>query len=586
MASHVIFAPTVNSYEPAFLYNGDCEVNFTLSDFNDREQIETAHAVVYNLNSGNNVVNKDYQGSDEVLTATGTIFNLEITTVNASKRMYKTVIKKEYINNENPAHWDVGGIYKIQLRLTYTGVKCPITETTASEQNTWQSTNAQYFSEWSSVIITKAIGQSNLDVPILEGVSTFNSSTLDLYGTYINGDPNNNYANGDSSETVYSYTVSLAGNNRTEQSEILYTNAYSNNNEIKYSFRTEMQYGVSYTVTVNILTTNKYEYTKTYTFTAAPSSEDAVAIGLKEIPSMRGYEQDEGCIALQIYSTGQSPTSFTGTLRIRRTDQFSNYEVWEDICQVVCSTSTIVDTLPPYFDFTAISGVRYKYGIQKVVQSGSSISRSPLVSLSSPIYREFEYSYLVGQGLRQLKLPFDCNISNMENNIEDGVIKTIGSKYPFVIRGGEADYKSFSLSGKISFNMDDNHLFIAKDFLEGYTQDTYISPRDFTYERAFRDEVNKFLKDGKPKIFKSPTEGNLIVRVTNVSLSPETSLSRLIYNFSCNVVEIDEAILSKYKEYRIMSDLPNLMDITIADDDSDTHGTGDINNSPDFPNRG
>lgn len=188
--------------------------------------------------------------------------------------------------------------------------------------------------------------------------------------------------------------------------------------------------------------------------------------------------------------------------------------------------------------------------------------------------------------MRQLKLPFDCNISNMENNIEDGVIKTIGSKYPFVIRGGESDYKSFSLSGKISFNMDDNHLFIAKDFLEGYTQNTYISSRDFTYERAFRDEVNKFLKDGKPKIFKSPTEGNLIVRVTNVSLSPETSLSRLIYNFSCNVVEIDEAILSKYKEYRIMSDLPNLTDINATIEIGHAHGTGDINNSPDFPNRG
>ena len=577
MASRIIFTPTVNSYEPAFLFNGDCEINFTLSDFNSISQIGTVHATVYNLNSGNNVVNKDYsQGTPvgaPIYTATGTIFNLSAITVDESKKMYKVVIKKDYINRGS---WDEGGIYKIQLRLTqsnttgssYSG------DGSATAQNAWQTENAQYFSEWSSVIITKATGISSLDIPILEGVSTFRSSTLDIYGTY---------SNTDESETVYSYTVSLAGNNRTEQSETLYTNAYSNNNEIKYGFRTEMQYGVSYTVTVNILTTNKYEYTKTYTFTAAPSSEDAVAIGLKEIPSMRGYEQDEGCIALQIYSTGQSPTSFTGTLRIRRTDQFSNYEVWEDICQVVCSTSTIVDTLPPYFDFTAISGVRYKYGIQKVVESGSSISRSPLVSLSNPIYREFEYSYLVGQGLRQLKLPFDCNISNMENNIEDGVIKTIGSKYPFVIRGGEADYKSFSLSGKISFNMDDNHLFIAKDFLEGYTQNTYISPRDFTYERAFRDEVNKFLKDGKPKIFKSPTEGNLIVRVTNVSLSPETSLSRLIYNFSCNVVEIDEAILSKYKEYRIMSDLPNLMDINAIVDTGHTHETGDVNNSPDFP---
>ena len=100
--------------------------------------------------------------------------------------------------------------------------------------------------------------------------------------------------------------------------------------------------------------------------------------------------------------------------------------------------------------------------------------------------------------------------------------------------------------------MDDNHLFLNKDFLYGYSNNDFIEQRDFTYEREFRKEVNNFLKDGKIKLFKSPSEGNLLVRLTNISLSPETSLGRLIYNFSATITEMDEISITNYKKYKIL----------------------------------
>ena len=63
------------------------------------------------------------------------------------------------------------------------------------------------------------------------------------------------------------------------------------------------------------------------------------------------------------------------------------------------------------------------------------------------------------------------------------------------------------------------------------------------------------MTDAKPKLFKSPTEGNILVRISNVSLSPEAGLSRLIYNFSATATEIDEASLEKYKKYEFIPDL-------------------------------
>ena len=103
--------------------------------------------------------------------------------------------------------------------------------------------------------------------------------------------------------------------------------------------------------------------------------------------------------------------------------------------------------------------------------------------------------------------------------------------------------------------MDDNHLFLTKNFLYGYNKNDSINKYDYTYEREFRKKVHEFLTDGKPKLFKSPTEGNLIVRLTNVGLSPEQSLSRLIYNFSATATEIDDAEIENYKKYHFIPEL-------------------------------
>ena len=57
-------------------------------------------------------------------------------------------------------------------------------------------------------------------------------------------------------------------------------------------------------------------------------------------------------------------------------------------------------------------------------------------------------------------------------------------------------------------------------------------------ERLFKMEVLKWLNNGMPKLFRSPTEGNFIVKLMKISLTPQEKLGRLLHTFNCSACEI------------------------------------------------
>ena len=541
MASHTIYAPTVNSYEPAFNEKGTCIVYFVLSDYNTRSDVQYVHASVVKASTNHNVVNTARDSSDEVFTNAGIILNLDINEADGKHGLYYTKIKSDYIY-DNKAGWNKGSIYRIQLRLT----KERCLGGDASQQTAWLNANANEFSEWSTTITTKAIGDDSVDIPILSK-SPLTSSSLDIIGTYTNTDP---------TEKMYSARITLCNNANTilEDSGILYKDSFDTTSRFSYSFKTNLD-KATYKIKVTITTQNKHTYVKDYTIEADPQESEFLGdIYLSTAPLMRGYEEDEGCIILQVRSNNAADT-YQGTLRIRRASDKDGFFKWEDIHEIQCQESTKITDIDDFTDLTVESGVYYKYGLQEITKdSEGRIIRSKL-KIMDEVQRVFEYRFLLGAGGRQVKLKDDNTINNFQKTYSDVIAPTIGGKYPFVTRVGSADYYSFQINGKISFSMDENNLFIDKDFLHGYTKNTAISQYDYTYEREFRNQVYAFLTDAKPKLFKSPTEGNILVRISNVSLSPEAGLSRLIYNFSATATEIDEASLEKCKKYEFIPDL-------------------------------
>ena len=74
---------------------------------------------------------------------------------------------------------------------------------------------------------------------------------------------------------------------------------------------------------------------------------------------------------------------------------------------------------------------------------------------------------------------------------------------------------------------------------------------DIIYEREFREAVYKFLYDKTPKLFRSNPQGNMLVKLTNLSFSPVNELGRQLYSFTADAIEIDECSISNFNKYNI-----------------------------------
>lgn len=182
-----------------------------------------------------------------------------------------------------------------------------------------------------------------------------------------------------------------------------------------------------------------------------------------------------------------------------------------------------------------------------------------MLKINNPVMVDLEFFYLSAEG-KQLKLKFDHNISSFKHQILESKVDTLGSKYPFIKRNGAVDYRTFQLSGKISHFMDDNHIFSSREEIFGdsielydkYNWDHRITEyNDYTYERKFRELVIDFLYKHNVKLFRSATEGNVLVKLMDINFTPEQVLGGYIYNFSCTAYEIDACTQTNIDYYNI-----------------------------------
>ena len=147
---------------------------------------------------------------------------------------------------------------------------------------------------------------------------------------------------------------------------------------------------------------------------------------------------------------------------------------------------------------------------------------------------------------------FNPSISNLKINQNDSIIQTLGSRYPIVRHNSLTRYYSFSLGGLISLRAE-NDLGLLPQRQED---------DEILYERSYRNEFIDKLADGRIKMFKSPTEGVMLVRITDVNLTPEQGLGRKIYSFSAQVTEVAAADISNFSNYNIFSNMAALPLIT------------------------
>ena len=206
----------------------------------------------------------------------------------------------------------------------------------------------------------------------------------------------------------------------------------------------------------------------------------------------------------------------------------------------------ITESEPSFMDLTVSQGEYYSYAIWGMENNVYHTNE-----FSQPILVDFEDIFLF-DGMRQLKVRFNPTVSGIHKTLLETKVDTLGGKYPVFMRNGNTEYRDMNLTGLISFLMDEEQLFSIygvapqphrERTFTAYTGSTAL-PTDlvgenFTRERKFREEVLEWLNDGEIKLFRSPSEGIMMVRIMSVSMTPQTTPSRMIYNFSCQLYEAD-----------------------------------------------
>ena len=415
----------------------------------------------------------------------------------------------------------------------------------------------------------------------------------------------------------------------------------------------------TYSLVFTAKTVNGYEIkTKPYVFIVYPTyieDEDLENCKFTVIGDSAEYCNENACINLYLEAFSKE-TTITGNYVIIRSDETSNFTVWEDLKYLFWNQEYFYNGKKLiHQDYTIQSGIRYKYAI---------CFENQLYRRSMPIYHwnevyghqdenysvsiDFQYTYLYHDDI-QLKLEFNNSINSFKHSVLASKQDTLGSKFPTILRNGYAYYAEFPISGLITLNMDDNQGFFkervyiseADAYKNGYyyhddliipvdkyrencseaeeaifrneyynsryglnglsyyrspedlstqptaadkklneyivyTHDNYtdhyyhtfntnLTDNNIFIERKFREKVEEFLNNGDYKLFKSPTEGNIVVTLMNVTLTPNQTLGRMIYSFNATAYEVAENNLESLFLYQVANKGAHVDEITETD---------------------
>lgn len=572
MASKLWYPPIVNDSEPAFVEKARIYFSFNKYNVADLSNLSIVNNKITNLWMHISVVDKET--GKTLVNQTTDSTNIEEPHVRNSGIIVNTVINR-VSENQNLFYVEIedrdirGGWsqnlkpLKIQIRLSEqkynigvdgdgSNIESWLNKTIQNESTLVETPIGDFFSEWSTVCVIKAIEQPKV---------TITGIGIDTLTVTLNYDCGNELLE----KVKFSlYTV----NEKEEIDELLesatvYANQFIDNGIVNYHFKKQLN-SSKYIYTAQYITVNGFEDVKSdiITISAQPSISLDYKLKIaddKDDKNGVAYDEDRGCVSIQIDKTVKEINDEEKTYILRRTDMTSDFSIWEDIHQFSGSNNDLANEFNEYIyqDMSIESGVVYKYGLQELLDENG--SRSKTIINESYIVRDFSYGYLFGSNEQQLILKYDSLVDSVKTNIKENKVETIGSKYPFIFRNGNIDYKTFSLNGTIAYSIDEEDTFkkdnsldvflgISGDLIALYNSFDSVK-KQYYYERKFREKVLDFLKDGKVKLFKSATEGNILVRLTDVQCSFKNELGNLIAEFSCNAIEMDDYTFENCEKY-------------------------------------
>lgn len=541
-----LYPPILPTYQSASLTTVNYKIYFSLSSYNSYDEI-------------NNLVQVTVRNQKTNKTALSrTLYPSEIKLCTAKIDSNRTSDDKYYIEiapSDMQNGFEINQFYKVQIRFTAAEVTTPVT----NALDKWLIENEDNFSEWSTVCLIRAISAPTITIRGLEeGTSSiWYKSAVDLIGAIT-------FADETEQDSLNSYTVTVVD----ENNNIVYTaTEYTSDNEIPNEINHQIKYnfatGNTYTITVAIETANDYTSSVSYEILIISSS------ALSALPGTFTATPDTemGCIQLDLNLTD----SISNQIVIRRASSRDNYSLWEDIHFEKITKSA--DMTYTWKDYTVECGIYYKYGIQRY---NTDSIRGTLTQIELPVMVFFP-DFFLGAGNSEIRIKYNPKISSYSHVLSETKVDTLGSQYPFIRRNGAVNYRQFSISGLITLFNDEDEVFITQEDLfqealsdyEAFRDENYITLyNDDIYEREFRDRIVEFLYDDSVKLFRTMSNGNVLVKLMDISLQPLAEAIRsYVYSFSASAYEVDDCSIDNYEKYGIF----NLGTVEETDEVNQTH---------------
>ena len=549
--NNYLFPPFMPSKQDGFVVNGEGRVYFNLSPLNSIDQVEHLQLSLYRQDNNRNLLtDRTYTSSGVSLNTRNSVLYYKKSEIkfSASKQMYYVVIPKL----KTPLI-PAGLVAKIQIRLgtqTLRFANGAVYDNSTGEEMTevWNNTqiNVLGMSEWSTISIIKTLSPFDSYIPNFNTGVVNNISTT-VY-TFVGM---TNLYNSNPKETIKSTRFVLfdfKGNQLEDSGAIIQPESQKLYNY--HTFNKVLDPDTTYQVLFEVSTSSGYIQSQLYDFAVVLEDRDITySIELNE--NYYGMSSEEisltkTMVRLVVKDAAYSDENLKpNTYLIRRASSKDNFETWIDLAELRCAIGTS-ELYATYNDIMVESGITYKYTVQPKMLNTSRLVVSDSVE-ATPVY---EHTWLLGQNNTYLSIGFNLNLSNFKTVIKEAKIETIGSQYPFFVRNGDIKYREFSLSGLICQNMDATNSLRIGEYENRHIQ-----------ERMFRDSLHELLLDGRPKLFKSETEGLILVYLSNVSLTPNNVLGRMLYDFSMTATEIGRVDVDNLSEAEIIQFLQPGRDI-------------------------
>lgn len=457
-----------------------------------------------------------------------------------------------------------------------------------------------------------------------------------ISGTVVFNQPGNkNGLTYPETEHLQSYRIIVTNNanSNVKDSDWIYARQNTdseNNTTIDYLLDlSNNSVGDILTVTIYCKTNNGYIFNQEYTlelnsYTTWLKNIKWNSLGLNN--DIIEVNQEDGVAKIR-FSAEKGDTGFAKSVfYFKRACSKDDFKTWDLIYRYdYVNTPNTIEI--PFDDYSIASLYQYKYSVQVcVLDNGESWGA---IHLSDTIYSKF-YEMLLMRQHQQIAIRYNGQVSSWKPTVNRQKIDTLGGRYPKFVENAAMNYKTYQISGLISAEEDFNRKFLDEnednnvgyydeEFGEQYLirndtaadgnikyndkrnqqirktinnsvkvgkdlyakndfsgelnnqHDTY--PHNHWYwEREFREQLVAWLNDGEPKLYRSMPEGNLIVMLTDINLTPDTQLGRMLYNFSATMYEVGNGYSIEELDNLGVINIPNPDAVFLTDslDDEDT----------------